>query len=281
MAAKTDSSLQEQLLLKRLKAILLEDDRAELKRLRDTLDDPTLLSEKVSPILDQQFTFFKNNFPKEYEAAVDKIVKRRLAESQDEILNVIYPVLGKMIKKYITHQFQLMKDSIDATIRNTFNTRSLWQNIKAQIFGIKQSEIILAGMDRPVIDEIYVVERDSGLLKGSASRTQAVDQEVIAGMLTAIKSFAEDAFHREREDVESIAYGSYRIFIQNFHSYYIAVALSGSVSSNEYEALSNDILDFAEQELSTHQASGASNFEYISAELKAQFIEPHLRKTTN
>lgn len=274
MAAKMDPSVQEELLLNRLKAILLKEDRAKLKQLRDTLDDPVLLSEKVSPILDQQLDFLKQNFPKEYEEAVDQIVKRRLEESQEEILNVIYPVLGKMIKKYITHQFQLMKDNIDASIRNSFKRRSLWQRIIAWLFGIKESEIVLASMDQPILDEIYVIERDSGLLKGSASRTIAVDQEVIAGMLTAIKSFAEDAFQREREDVEMISYGSYKIFIQNFHTYYIAVAMSGSVSSAEYDMLSNSILEFAEKELSTRQDAIESNFEYISTQLQTQFIEP-------
>ena len=68
-------------------------------------------------------------------------------------------------------------------------------------------------------------------------------------MLTAIKSFVEDAFKREREDLEMIQYGTYKILLQNFYSYYIAIAVSGSLSSTEREDLANNILDFAETNL--------------------------------
>ncbi|MEM9921728.1 MAG: hypothetical protein AAF990_26735 [Bacteroidota bacterium] len=263
--------------MKQLKDILLSEDRASLDELRQLMDDPVALSEKVSPIIEQRLTFFKQHFPKEFKLAVDKIVDRKLKDSQEEILNVIYPVLGKMIRKFIAHQFQLLKDNIDFKIKNALSAKGFWGRIKASLFGVEESDIILSSMHGYVIEEVYVVQRDSGLLMGSASLKEVVDREVIAGMLTAIKAFVEDAFKRERQDLEMIQYGNYNIFIQNIHSYYIAIAFSGSISTSEKDELSSMMMDFAQHELSDHQVLDENNFKFISEKLKNYFITPAAR----
>ena len=111
----------EQQLMSRLRQVILKEDRPELDYLKETIENPKLLSEKVTPIIEERLDFLKNNFPKEFQLAVNDIVERKLKASQDEILEIIYPTLGKMIKKYVQHQFQLLKESIDEQIRNTFN----------------------------------------------------------------------------------------------------------------------------------------------------------------
>ena len=270
---RTEIRLEDELLMKKLKEILLREDRVALQELQESIEDPFLLSEKVLPIIEQRLDFFKQHFPKEFKVAVEQIVDKKLAESQDEILNVIYPVLGKMIRKYITHQFQMLRDNIDQQVRSAFSTKGLLGRIRAAIFGIDNTDVILSNLDQLIIEEVYVIQRDSGLLMGAASAQETVDRDVIAGMLTAIKSFVEDAFKREREDLEMIEYGNYKIFIQNFHSYYVAVALSGSLSTADRDELSSRLLDFAEKELSDRQELDENNFTYISDHLRRYFFK--------
>ena len=59
-----------------------------------------------------------------------------------------------------------------------------------------------------------------------------IDKDMIAGMLTAIKSFVEDAFAKEEQSLELIQYEFYNIYIQNLASYYIATVISGSFNSD-------------------------------------------------
>jgi len=68
----------------------------------------------------------------------------------------------------------------------------------------------LSQLDSPEVHEVYLVQRESGLLLGSYAKEKNTDQDVIAGMLTAIKSFAEDAFNRGKEDLEMIQYENYK-----------------------------------------------------------------------
>ena len=262
-------------LMERLRSILLKEDREDLNQLRDTLENAELLSSKVTPIIEERIDFLKKNFPKEFQTAVSDIVDKRIKSSQNELLDALYPVLGQMIKKYITFQFQQLKDGIDQRIKITLNTKNIWWRIRVSLLGLKDSDIVLKNLDRPKIEEVCLIQRDSGLLMGSASLNTMVDKEVIAGMLTAIKAFVEDAFQRDNEELEMIQYGSYKILLYNFHSYYVSVALSGSVSSKEKEYINDKLQTFAIKELKNYKPQNLDEMNgYISEKLDHYFIAP-------
>lgn len=231
--------------LEQLRNILLSEDRESLQKIQAVLEDKEQLSERVSPIVEEHITYLKNNFPVEFRQVVDEQIQKKLKDSQEEILGVIYPVLGRMIRKYITHQFQMLKESIDQKIKSTFSRQRFFGFFQRK----KAGEEILSEIDKPVIEEVYLIQRDSGLLLGSASEKETIDQDVVAGMFTAIKAFVEDAFQREKEELEMIEYDHYKIFIQNFPAYYMAIAISGSISAKEKDELSTRLLKFAEKEL--------------------------------
>jgi hypothetical protein len=236
------------LLMHKLREILLHEDREALQQLRNELDNPEQLSKKVSPIIDEHINFMKQHFPVEFKNAVNKIVEQKIRDSQQELLNVIYPALGLMIRKYIAHQIQLLKEKIEDQIRRTTNATLIWRKIRTSIFGVSESDLMLASAEKPKVEEVFIIERESGLLKGSASLQPAFNRDVVAGMLTAIKAFVEDAFEKESQELELVQYGTYQIILQNFGTYYIALAVSGLLSAGEKDRLLNAILEFADTE---------------------------------
>jgi hypothetical protein len=283
MQANNPLSMNDQLLMKRLREILLEEDRQEFQQLKKVLDDPALLSQKVSPIIEEQLDFLKKNFPVEFELAVEKIVESKLERSKDELLEILSPILGQMIKKYIQHQFQLLKESIEEQIRNTFQ-KGIIGRLRYALFGVKpkqMSEAILQKLDIPVIEEIFVIEHHSGILLGSASKQDTIDMDMIAGMLTAIKAFGEDAFRREEQQLGLIEYETFSILLENFYTYYIAAAVSGSISARERSNLSDNLAKFAQTELhfNLRKKDGSSNHE-IKLRLEKYFFKPLLSSAT-
>ena len=274
--SKSDT-LSEAQMLAQLQEILLKKDRQSLDSLQQTLNNKELLSEKVSPIIEEHLTFMMQNFPKEFNDKIDKLIEIKLHSSQDDIVNLIYPKLGKMIQKYIGNQFQLLKEGIDTQMEATLNKGPLgW--VRRTIFGIKASDEILSGVDKPIIEQVLIIQRDSGLLLGSATRNEKIHEDLVAGMLTAIKSFAEDAFERGEADLEMIQYDRYRIFLQNFPKYYIAVVLGGSMSALQKENLTNDLLTFAEQEMNSPVTEVNSE---LNSSLKVKLEEYFFIETSN
>lgn len=263
----------EDLELSLLREILLKEDRADIANIWEQLDDSEKLAEKVNPIVEIHLEHLKRRFPKEYKMQVESIIERKLKSSQDELLNLIYPVMGKMIKKFISHQFELLKEQVDQRLGETFSFRNWIKRFKAKASGIDERDIMLRDLDRVSIEEVYVIERDSGILMGHFSKSETIDRDVVAGMLTAIKSFVEDAFSKKRQDLEMIEYGTYKIFIQSFHLYYISVILDGSISIAEKQALSTKLLNFADKEMRAYTPSdhAAADFNNLSSALTTYF----------
>ena len=263
----------EELLMEKLRAILLKEERQKVQKLETIVETKKDLSERVDPIIVEHIQKLKTEFPEQYRLIVDQMVEQKIKDSSEEILNTIYPVFGQMIKKYIALQFQLLRESIDQQIKTTFSAQGIWGSIKARLFGVKTSDIILSEFDKPVISEIFVIQRDSGLLIGSASVERTVDQDVVAGMLTAIKAFVEDAFDGGQQNLGMIEYDTHKIFIQNFPAYYIAIAMSGTLSSIEKDQLSSRLFEFAEKEITNKLILPSENaYKYISEQLKVYFI---------
>ena len=241
---KSDSEVQ---LMSQLRDILLKEDRSTLTELQEILNNKSLLSGRVNPIIEEHLDFLKHNFPKEYAKIVDRLIEQKLKDSQQQILDIVYPVMGKMITKFVNLQMQQLKEGIDAQINGIFSRQGFVKHIKNRILGVKTSDMLIAAADKPILEEIFVIERDSGLMFGSAALFPSVNRDVVAGMLTAIKSFVEDAFERDNEDLEMIQYGTYRILLQNYPFYYFALALSGTISTSESEILRGQIVDFIDK----------------------------------
>ena len=260
------SNVEESAMLGQIRSILLKDDRNEIDAIKKTLYNKEELAKEVSPIVEERVQYIKDNFRKEFGKPVDKIVEIKLEESKEQLLNVIYPVLGQMIRKFVNYQFQLLKDRIDVQVNSVFSSRGILGQIKSKVFGLRSSDMVLSDLDKPMIEEVYVIQGDSGLLLGSFSRKVTVDKDMIAGMLTAIKSFVEDAFQREKQELELIEYGSYKILIQTFFSYYVSVAVSGSLSNKERDRISEYLLEFAEHKM-------PDNLQLIDTALQNQISE--------
>jgi hypothetical protein len=265
----------EEILMFQLRDILLRDDRETILAVKKVLDDKSLLSEKISPIVEEHLENMRQHFPQEYEQLVNKMIEQKLKSSQKEIVEVIYPVLGQMITKFISLQFQMLKESIDKQVKATFSTKTIMDKIKYRIFGVKTSDIIIASSDVPYVEEVFVIQKNSGLLLGSAALYPTENRDAVAGMLTAIKDFVEDAFEKDKEDLETINYGTYRVMLYSFPTYYFAMALSGSLSTSESEKFRSSVFQFAEKnpELGTNDVDSDIQTR-ISERLESIFISP-------
>jgi len=124
------------------------------------------------------------------------------------------------------------------------------RKFKSKFTGVEEESLILHELAKTEIIEIFIIEKNSGLLKANFSKSDTIDKEVLSAMLTAIKSFVEQAFNTGEEQLESIEYGLYHIHIQNFKSFYIAVILHGVYDSTYKSKLKSKLLVFVGKNIS-------------------------------
>lgn len=253
-----------------LRDILLHDDREDIENLRKALNDPDFLNQRVGPLIEERLALWKKHFPKEFQQAVDKIFDEKIKTSQDEIVNLLYPKLGLLIRKFISNEIQALRDSIERQMRSSFVGR-----IRASFAGVSPADIAIADSQSTElqITTVFVIDNLSGLTIVSAG-SSIIDSQVLSGMLTAIKMFMEDAFQREAEEVELIEYSHYQIHIHNFPGFYMAAVANGLLNAHQRNQLTAAMLEFARQlsQLNTRNIKPAELAKYQN-KLEQQFIQ--------
>jgi hypothetical protein len=227
-----------------LKELLLADDRKDFNVLREEFLEREKFRLKVDPVIDEKIEDLKDNFPKYFGNTITETIKVQIRESQDEVVEALYPIMGKLVKKFIVAEITKLTETINDTINNKF---SISQILKRLFKGKStDAEDVLQEVFVPIIEEVFVIEKDSGLLAGNYSRGNIADKDMVSGMLTAIKSFVEDAFSKESQNLEDIKFETFQLSIQNFKSIYIATATSGVINTEFKEELLEGINNLAE-----------------------------------
>jgi hypothetical protein len=261
--------------LQLLRDILLTDDRQiaaavtqRVNTISKTIEERELLSEKIDPIIEEKLKKFIKEIPTTLGPTITQTLKEQIANSQGQVVEALYPIMGKMIKRYIASEIAKLSEDINKKVNNTFSIVSLKRKIKATFTKTKEGDLILSELDKPTVNEVFAIQKGSGILLGNFSLNETIDKDMISGMLTAIKSFVEDAFQAGNQSLESIQYELYSIHIQNFHSYYIAVVISGNYSKAFESTLENKLY-----KVSKKMSSGIDKLsnEEVSQMLKSLF----------
>ncbi len=221
-----------------LKKLLLEEDREKFNSLNEEF------AGKVNPLIQEKIEDLRKNFPEYFGETITETIKVQIRDSQDEVVEALYPIMGKMVKKFIIAEITKLSDNINRTIKEKFSIKEI---LKRFFKGKKNdATVVLQEVFEPVIEEVFVIEKDSGLLSGSYSRGNIADKDMVSGMLTAIKSFAEDAFSKEGQDLEDIKFETFQLSIKNYKTIFIAIATSGALNLDFKEKLSNNIENLSE-----------------------------------
>ncbi len=185
--------------------------------------------------------------PEKLGPTITSTLKTQIKESRDDVVQALFPIVGQMIKKYIQQEIQLLTEKMDRQFEQAFSFDMLKLRLQSVFTGVSMSELMLRNTHQPQVREIFLIEEGSGILMASYSRTKSFDQDMMAGMLSAIKTFVEDAMDVEKQNLEMISYDLYKIYVQNFDKFYIAVVLSGAIDEAFKSKLNDQILLFVKE----------------------------------
>ncbi len=184
---------------------------AELDDLRSSVNDEDRLTAMVTPI-------------------IGDAIRRKIRDAREEMIEALYPVIGQTVMRAVSEAIRDLARTVDAQMRTTMKPQMIWRRVQAMVTGVSDAELALRDALPFQIAEIFLIHRESGLLLWYVSREPDVslDSDVISGMLTAIRDFAEDAFGRdEGADLEAIQYGERQILIEAAQHAYLAVVADG------------------------------------------------------
>jgi hypothetical protein len=209
--------------------------------LEETIQEREKLSQKVDPIIAYQLDEFTKSIPETLGPVITETLKNQIKINKEAVVDALYPVLGKLVKKYVAQEMKLLSEKMNSQL----SFLSFWKRkFKSSVTGQNENELMFGDLASAKVEQVLLIEKDSGILKASYSKSNAMDEEMVSGMLTAIKSFVEDAFNQRNQDLELIEYELYQIHIQSFATHYIAVVISGNFALRAKNELQDIIFDF-------------------------------------
>lgn len=228
--------------LERLRHIILSDDekrlnelRHEIHSLQEQIADKEALINTIDPViadvLDRKIANSKDDFIEIMAPVIGGSIKKQVTEAKDDIVDALYPVIGKTIRKSVSEAMKNLVNSVNERIEKSLRSLNIFRMIKSKVTGVSGGELVLSESMPFYVEELFVIQKDSGLLMAHASvnkEDSTVDQELISGMLTAIRSFVASAFRKSPDqDLHEIEYGDYNIRLQMYNTFYVAAVIQG------------------------------------------------------
>ncbi len=227
-------------------------DRAEIAKRLDEVFGRAGTEERfrdsVATVLDGALRTAEVERHAELSAAVAPLVvrtiKTEITNSQDELVEALYPITGRMVKSYVASAIKDMMDQIN----KRFESKAAL-GMRSAASGRSAAEIALAETQRLVIEEIYLIRRGTGELLErwpQVAHGQNRDQ-AMSGVLTAINEFASEAFSTQGSALREIDLGESRVFLRASPTFLLAAKCAGSAPAAVEEIIDEEVLNAIER----------------------------------
>jgi len=114
-------------------------------------------------------------------------IKHQIILERDAMVDALYPVIGSTIAKYMAEVIR----SINEKMENALSVEGITRKIRAKIQGTSEAELILKEVTPFKVRAIFLIHKLSGLVISEVQQagSEILESEMVAGMLTAIRSF--------------------------------------------------------------------------------------------
>ncbi|MEG3939081.1 OmpA family protein [Microcoleus sp. S36b_A3] len=179
-----------------------------------------------------------------------KAITAQIQLERDAMVDALYPVIGNTIARYMTEAIK----TINEKVSNAMSVEGVKRKIRSKVQGVSEAELILKESVPFTIQAVFLIHKASGLIISEVQHSESyqLESEMVAGMLTAIRSFVNECIVQPGEvsELNQIEYGDSKILLEVAGYCYMAVVIKGeppeSFINKLRKTLSNLILSYAQ-----------------------------------
>ncbi|MEH1840914.1 MAG: OmpA family protein [Nostoc sp.] len=201
-----------------------------------TEQDKISMSEAIAPVIplaiSQQIIIASEEVSDAIAPAMGRAIKKQIEIEQDIVVDALYTIIGSTIAKYMAETIR----AINRQVEETLSVEGIKRKIRAKLQGVSEAELILKEALPFTIQAIFLIHKASGLVISDIqhSDVEQLQAEMVAGMLTAIRSFANDCINQSGSiaELDAIEYGTSKIILEVAGYCYLAIVTRGDTSKN-------------------------------------------------
>jgi outer membrane protein OmpA-like peptidoglycan-associated protein len=196
-----------------------------------TQQDRAAMGSALGPVLPDAVSQQVINSPGDLARALgpemSTAIKEQITLERDAMVDALYPVIGSTVSKYFAEVIQAINQKVESTL----SLEGISRKIRAKLQGVSEAELIFRESMRFTIQAIFLIHKGSGLIIAEVQATdqQRLESEMLAGMLTAIRSFVNDVIAQtgSNSEIDQIEYGNSKIILEVAGYCYLAVVTQG------------------------------------------------------
>lgn len=195
-----------------------------------TEQNKAAMSAALAPVLStaitQQIANVRGEIATALGPAMAGAIKEQISVEREAMVDALYPVIGSTISKYMVEEIRAINEKIE----NTFSVEGISRKVRAKMQGVSEAELILKEAMPFTVQAVFLIHKASGLVISEVQPSnQKLESEMVAGMLTAIRSFVNDCIAQSGNisELDEIDYGNSKIVLEVAGYCYLAVVVQG------------------------------------------------------
>lgn len=172
-------------------------------------------------------------------------IKTELKNSQDEMVEALYPITGRLVKSYVASAIKDLTEQMNRRLEQN----PLMLRLQSIATGRPVGELALASTQTFEVRELFLIRRGSGELVAHWPQEAGGREHLMSGVLAAVNAFANEALSADEGALRQIDLGDEALYLRGSPLYLLAAKCSGTAPAGVEQALDEAFLATIEKEL--------------------------------
>ncbi|MCL1466066.1 OmpA family protein [Argonema galeatum] len=185
------------------------------------------IAPEIASAIKEQIRLEQDSIASALAPEMGRAIKQQIEIERDAMVDALYPVIGSTIAKYMADAIKTINEKLE----NTFSVEGINRKIRSKVQGVSEAELILKEAIPFTVRAVFLIHKTSGLVMSEiqSSGEQKLESDMVAGMLTAIRSFVNDCIAQSGDvsEIDAIDYGNSKIVLEVAGYCYLAVVTQG------------------------------------------------------
>ncbi|MEG4046871.1 OmpA family protein [Microcoleus sp. Pol17_C1] len=195
------------------------------------VNSPAEIAKAIAPeiglAIKEQIRLDQESIAQALAPEMGKAITAQIKLERDSMVDALYPVIGSTIARYMAEAIK----TINEKVSNAISVEGFKRKIRSKVQGVSEAELILQESVPFTVQAAFLIQKASGLIISEVQNSESyqLESEMVAGMLTAIRSFVNECIVQpgESSELNQIEYGASKILLEVAGYCYIAVVIKG------------------------------------------------------
>lgn len=182
-------------------------------------------------------------------------IKAELKNSQDEMVEALYPITGRLVKAYVASAIKDLAEDMNRRLEQN----PVMLRLQSLATGRSVGELALASTQDFEVGELFLIRRGSGELVAHWPQVASGREHLMSGVLAAVNAFANEALAADEASLRQIDLGDETVYLRGSQLYLLAAKCSGTAPEALEQTLDEAFLNTIEKELDGITGTGAQD----------------------